>query len=69
VIDLEAATLVRAGTAQEVRRMLRLGARLIGGEDHCDAEGARHPCVQVRWGRQRVVVVLDQHDPRQAHPD
>lgn len=66
--DLDIATLVRSGTDHDVRRMVRLGACIIGEDNYHDAEGIRHPCVQVRWGRQRVVVVLDQNGPRQARP-
>jgi hypothetical protein len=56
--DLDTATLVRAGTVHDVLRMVRLGARIVGRDAYEDVDGACHPCVQVHWGRQRVVVVL-----------
>jgi hypothetical protein len=56
--DLLDATVVRAGSADDVRRMVRLGARVVGRDDYEDIDGRCLPCVQVRWGRQRVVVVV-----------
>ena len=65
--DLLDATMVRAGTVHEVGRMVRLGARVVGRSDYLDEDGAIHPAVQVRWGRQRVVVVLLQRpEPAKA---
>lgn len=71
VSDLLAATLVRPGSLAEVVRMQCLGACIVSHGIHRDGEtGAQWPCVVVRLGRARVVIVLDsaEGNERAQHP-